>query len=60
MVCLVFGWFVGGLASLWPVCGWCGSRVDCGWFVDSLAGLYVVWVVCVWFGWFVGDFKFYS
>ena len=51
MVWLVYGQFVGGVASL---------QVDCGWFVDGLAGLYVVWVVCMWFGWFVGDFKFYS
>ena len=29
----------------------------CGWFVDDLAGL---WVLCGWFGWFVGRFKSYS
>ena len=41
VVWLVYGQFVGGVASL---------QVDCGWFVDGLAGLYVVWVVCMWFG----------
>ena len=51
MVSIFCGQSVGGVASL---------QVDCRWFVDSLAGLYVVWVVCVWLGWFVGDFTFYS
>ena len=43
VVCLVFGWFVGGLAGLWVVCGWCGQ------FVGGLAGLWVVLMACGWF-----------
>ena len=47
VVCAVFGWFVGGLASLWLVCGQFGQFV---------AGLWVAWLVC---GWSVGGFEFY-
>ena len=33
---LIFGWIVGGLSSIWLVCGWFG------WFVDGLDSLWVV------------------
>ena len=36
VICLVFGWFVGGLQVVWLVCG------QFGWFVSGLAGLWVV------------------
>ena len=42
---------LGGLPSLWLVCGW---------FVGGLDGLWVVGMVCGWFGLFVGGFQFYS
>ena len=43
VICLVFGWFVGGLCVVCLVCGWFG------WFVGSLDCLRVVWLVCGWF-----------
>ena len=52
-----FGCPVGGLASLWLVCGWfrwfvgnlVGLWMLCGCFVGSLVDLWVVWLICGWF-----------